>query len=56
MESSEQEENKQQSHARKPFQKPHLRVYGHISVITQGKGVGNIMESQPTKAGMRTAG
>jgi hypothetical protein len=35
----EKEKKEQPSRARKPFRKPRLRIYGHISAITQAGGM-----------------
>ena len=43
MEKMEEEEKEQPCQARKPFRKPHLRVYGNISAITQAAmGMGEL--------------
>jgi hypothetical protein len=39
MEQKTMDENDRQSQVRKPFRKPHLRIYGHISAITQARNV-----------------
>jgi hypothetical protein len=53
----EREKKEQQSRARKPFRKPNLRVYGHISAITQAvHNNQGAKDGNPSGAGMRTAG
>jgi hypothetical protein len=55
MEMMEKEKIEQQSQARKPFQKPSLRIYGRISAITQLGGNGQA-EDNPNKALMNRTG
>jgi hypothetical protein len=50
-------EKEHQPRPRKPFRKPHLRIYGHISVITQAGGHGGTPDGAPDEPGVpnRTA-
>lgn len=50
------EQQVQQAPTRKPFRTPHLRVYGHISAITQAMHVpGGVPDGGSVGSNMRSA-